>query len=249
MLGSDPIAALLGAGTDPRCSQTVWKSYLRKLAGAGAAVTMLGPDVVVPEDADTEVLAALAALVDTYPPGVQMPLEASGVLNGTGRVDSDAERVNRRVSTYYRHIARVLGEERAPRLLADGTVTPGAGLHVGASGMVAVTVPDADALSRWRAWAAQTSGDPHERHTAPTVLLPTWPGGGVYLFRGTGAGPVPRDLTMLMGGFSIATGDLVVPVPPSRLGGEAVTRLGPARILPAWLAQVLREAARASHPA
>ncbi|SKR85402.1 Uncharacterised protein [Mycobacteroides abscessus subsp. abscessus] len=35
MLGSDPIAALLGAGLDARSPQVVWKGYLRKLAAAG----------------------------------------------------------------------------------------------------------------------------------------------------------------------------------------------------------------------
>ena len=243
MLGSDPIAALLGAGTDPRCAQTVWKSYLRKLVGAGAAVTMLGPDVVVPDDADDAVLSALAALVATYPPGVQMPLETSGVLDGFGHVDSDTERVNRRVATYFRHIVHVLGKELAPQLLTNGAVTASAGLHVGASGMVAVSVPDGDALNQWRSWAAQTSGDPRERHTAPTVLLPNAPGGGVYLFRLRDAAPVPADLTLPLKGFTITTGDLVVPIPPTRLGGEAVTRLGPARILPAWLQRTLRDAA------
>ena len=243
MLGSDPIAALLGAGTDPRCSQTVWKSYLRKLVGAGAAVTMLGPDVVVPDDADDAVLVALAALVATYPPGVQMPLETSGVLEGAGHVDSDTERVNRRVATYFRHIVHVLGKELAPQLLSNGAVTAAAGLHVGASGMVAVSVPDGDALNQWRSWAAQTSGDIYERHTAPTVLLPTAPRGGVYLFRVPATVSVPADLTVTIEGFTITTGDLVVPIPPSQMGGESVTRLGPARILPAWLQRELRAVA------
>ncbi len=241
MLGSDPIAALLGAGTDPRCSQTVWKSYLRKLVGAGAAITMLGPDVVVPDDATDEVLSALASLVATFPPGRQMPLETTGVLEGVGHVDSDEERVNRRVASYFRHIVKVLGKELGPQLLADGVVTASAGLHVGASGMVAVSVPNEEAMNQWRSWAVETSGDLHEGHTAPTVLLPTAPGGGVYLFRLSPAVPVPADLTVPGDGFTITTGDLVVPIPPSRLAGGYVTRLGPARILPHWLCQFLHE--------
>lgn len=241
MLGSDPIAALLGAGTDPRCAQTVWKSYLRKLVGAGAAITMLGPDVVVPEGASDEVLAALASLLATYPPGQQMPLETTGVLEGAGHVDSDEERVNRRVASYFRHVIRVLGKDLGPQLLADGVVTASAGLHVGTSGMVAVSVPTEEALNQWRSWAVAISGDRYEGHTAPTVLLPTAPGGGVYLFRITPAVPVPADLTVPVDGFSITTGDLVVPIPPSRLGGEPVSRLGPARILPHWLCQYLHE--------
>lgn len=235
MLGSDPVAALLGAATDPRCSQTVWKAYLRKLVDAGAAVTMLGPDVVVPDAAEDAVLSALGALVATYPPGTQMPEETTGVLDGAGHVDSTGDRVNRRVAAYYRHIYKVLGKELAPALMESGAVTTGAGLHVASSGMVAVIVPDAAALQQWRDWAVTMSGDPYERHTAPTILLPNAPGGGVYLFRTAEGVSPPPDLKLYVGTASIETGDVVVPIPPTRLGGNPVSRLGPARMLPAWL--------------
>ena len=244
MLGSDPIAALLGAGTDVRSSQTVWKAYLRKLVAAGASVTMLGPDVVVPDDASDEVLAALASLVATYPPGSQMPAEVSGVLAELGVVDSQGERVNRRVSSYWRHITKVLGTTLASELMASGAVTVSAALHVGTSEMVSVMVPDGDALSQWRSWSAEVSGDRRERHSAPTILLPTAPGGGVYLFRTSES--VPTDLTLPVAGCTIKTGDMIVPIPPTRQGGKPVARLGPARMLPAWLRRVLDESADAA---
>lgn len=240
MLGSDPLAAILGAATDPRSPATVWKSYLRKLVSAGAAVTMLGPDVVVPDDANEEVVAALALLLQTYPTASQMPEESSGVLAEVGVVDTDGDRVNRRVATYWRHIIRVLGRDLAAELISSGAVTAAAGIHVGASSLVSVTAPDADALLQWRSWTAEVAGDSRERHSAPTVLLPTCPGGGVYLFRTDES--VPPDLAVPIAGCTIHTGDYVVPIPPTRLGGKPVSRLGPARMLPGWLRQVLENA-------
>jgi len=238
MLGSDPIAALLGAGTDPRCSPTVWKVYLRKLVDAGASVTMLGPDVVIPDDASDEVKAALAALISTYPTGTQMPEETTGVLADFGVVDADTSRVNNRVGTYYRHITRIVGKELTPELLASGAITASAGLHVGSSGMVAVTAHNAAEQAQWRDWAGEVSGDRRERHTVPTVLTPTADGGGIYLFRTNAATSVPKDISIDKG-FLVETGDVVVPIPPTRMGGDPVTRLGPARMLPEWLRSVI----------
>lgn len=242
MLGSDPIAALLGAGTDPRCSPTVWKVYLRKLVDAGASVTMLGPDVVVPDDASDEVKVALNALINTYPTGTQMPEETTGALADFGVVDAEASRVNNRVGTYYRHIHRVVGKELAPDLLASGVITASAGLHVGSSGMVAVTAHNPSEQEQWRSWAADLSGDRRERHTAPTILPPTADGGGIYLFRTNVATSVPKGVSINKG-FLIETGDVVVPIPPTRMGGSPVMRLGPARMLPPWLRSAILEAA------
>ena len=242
MLGSDPIAALLGAGTDVRSSQTIWKAYLRKLVAAGASVTMLGPDVVIPDDAGPEVLTALAALLQTYPPGSQMPAEVTGALADFGVVDTEAERVNRRVASYWRHLTVVLGKNLAPELMASGAVTPSAAIHVGASGMVAVSVPDGEGMSRWRSWAAMVSGDPRERHSAPTIVLPTTPGGGVFLFRTDE--PVAANIEVTCDGFVIETCELTVPIPPTRQGGKPVMRLGPARMLPDWLRTVIACASR-----
>lgn len=238
MLGSDPIAALLGANTDFRCSQTVFKTYLRQLVEAGASVAMLGPDVVVPEGASDEVTVALAALIETYPTGSQMPEEKTGVLANLGVVDADKNRINNRVATYFRHIYRVVGKDLAPELMANGAIKIGAAIHVGSSGMVAVVVPSADSLDRWRSWSAEASGDRHELHTAPTLLLPNTPGGGVYLFRTNSETRVPGDVT-IPGDFTIETGDMVVPIPPTRQGGAPVKRLGPARMLPDWLRDVV----------
>lgn len=238
MLGSDPIAALLGAGMDPSSPQVVWKGYLRKLVAAGAAVSLMAPDVVVPEGADPAVLAALSALIGRYPPGTQMPGETTGRLAGAGHVDADSERVNLRVSAYYRHVDKVVGKEMAAALFAAGVVTPSAGLHVAGSHMVAVLVPDAAGLTQWRDWASAVSGDPHERHTAPTLLLPSMSGGGVYLFRSSLAESV-TDLSLPIGACTVSSGNLVVPIPPTRLAGIPVMRLGPARKLPGWLRTVL----------
>lgn len=243
MLGSDPIAALLGAGIDSRAPQVIWKGYLRRLVANGAAVVMMAPDITVPEDADDSVLAKLAALLDRYPPGTQMPEEVTGRLAGANHIDADAERVNLRVGAYYRHMDKVLGKDLGPALRDNGIVSVTAGLHVGCSRMAAVIVPDAAALTQWRDWAAATSGDLRERHTAPTLLLPGTPGGGVYLFRTT-ADQIPVDVTMSLGRCTISTGDVIVPIPPSRQGGVPVTRLGPCRMLPTWLAEVLIQQAR-----
>jgi hypothetical protein len=199
---------------------------------------MLGPDVVVPDDAPDEVKAALAALISTYPTGTQMPEETTGVLADFGVVDADTSRVNNRVGTYYRHITRIVGKELTPELLASGVITASAGLHVGSSGMVAVTAHNPAEQEQWRDWAAQASGDPRERHTVPTVLTPTADGGGIYLFRTNAATSVPKDVS-IVSGFLIETGDVVVPIPPTRMGGSPVTRLGPARMLPDWLRSVI----------
>jgi hypothetical protein len=244
MLGSDPIAALLGAGVDPLCTQVVWRTYLRKLVDAGASVTMLGPDVVIPEGASPEVHEALSALMAAYPSASQMPEETTGALSGFGVVDSDPGRVGQRVTTYYRHIHRVVGKELAPELLAEGAITVSAGLHVSGSGMVAVTVPDAAAQRLWGEWSAEISGDPLEGHTAPTVLTPTCRGGGIYLFRTNAATAVPVGVK-IDNGFIIDTGDMAVPIPPTRMGGNPVTRLGPARMLPEWLRDVIVSAGSA----
>lgn len=238
MLGSDPIAALLGAGIDSRAPQVVWKGYLRRLVAAGAAVVMMAPDVTVPDDVEGHVLVALAALLGQYPPGTQMPEETTGRLAGAGHVDAEAERVNLRVSAYYRHIDKVLGKELGSALRDSGVVSVSAGLHVGGSQMVAVVVPDTTALGQWRDWSAAVSGDRRERHTAPTLLLPGTPGGGVYLFR-TADRQVPAGLTIAVGACTVSSGDLIVPIPPSRQAGVPVTRLGPCRMLPAWLAAAM----------
>jgi hypothetical protein len=238
MLGSDPIAALLGAGTDPRSPQVVWKRYLRSLVEAGAAVTMLGPDVTVPSGADATLLAVLHKLIQRYPPGVPMPTETTGKLASSGQVDTDPALVNVRVSAYFRHITKVVGKELAPDLLQSGIITVSAGLHVACSRMVAVLVPDACAFDQWRSWATQTSRDVYERHSAPTLLLPGCPGGGVYLFRVASGTPMPPR-TLQVGQATVKSGDMVVPIPPTQLGGVPVARLGPCRMLPDWLAKVL----------
>lgn len=230
MLGSDPIAALLGAGIDSHAPQLVWKRYLCALVNAGAAVSMTAPDVVEPAGADDTVRLALNELMRQYPPGSWMPGETTGRLACAGRIDADSERVKARVTSYYRRITKALGKELAPALLESGAVTPSAALHVGCSNMTSVAVPDAEALQEWRGWAAQVSGDRRERHTAPTVLLPKTPGGGVYLFRG--ALDVPDTL---VGRCTVTSGDSLVPIPPTRQSGASVMRLGPCRKLPAWL--------------
>ncbi|SIM06038.1 Uncharacterised protein [Mycobacteroides abscessus subsp. abscessus] len=251
MLGSDPIAALLGAGLDARSPQVIWKGYLRKLATAGCAVTMLGPDVVVPDGVDAETLTALAELTRRFPSQVAMPEESTGKLSGQGQVDSTGEQINARVTTYYRHITKIVGAERAPVLLESGVITPSAGIYIPFSHMVAVTIPDADALTQWRTWAAQTSGDPYELHTAPTLLVPGLPGGGVYLFttphtsadnqHPTAIGYAPvTGLTFELGSVTVSAGQLTVPIPPTRMAGASVMRLGPCRKLPAWLESALR---------
>lgn len=239
MLGSDPVAALLGSGVSTRAGTGVWSAYLRALVAAGLGITLLGPDVTVPGDADPMLLRSLAALVAAYPPGAQMPAAETGNLVGHGLVDTVAQRLRSRTAAYFTRIGKIVGKDRLPQLVADGTITPGAALHVGASGLVAVSVPDGAALARWRDWAARTSGDRYERHSAPTLLLPTAPGGGVYLFRVPAAAAVPSDLTADVSGSTVTTGDMVVPLPPTRLGGAPVSRLGPCRMLPDWFHRVI----------
>lgn len=240
MLGSDPVSALLGVGLDPCSPAVVWKKYLRGLVETGAAVTMLGPDVVVPEGADDLTRRALHALIERYPSGSRMPVESTGKLAGMQIVDAEASRVNLRVAAYFRRIASVAGKERAPELLQSGAITASAALHVQCSNMVAVEVPDAVSLKQWRGWAAACSGDVHEAHTAPTLLIPGYPGGGVYLFRVVGE-PVGAR-TMQVGASVIDSGDVAIPIPPTRQNGMPVMRLGPCRILPDWLrAQILAD--------
>lgn len=233
MLGSDPLSALLGVGLDPRSPAVVWKKYLRALVGAGAAVAMMGPDVVVPERADDLTRRALRDLITKYPPGVRMPMESTGKLSGLQPVDAEAGRVNMRVSAYFRHIDKVVGKERAPELLSSGAITASAALHLQYSNLVAVEVPDAGALQQWRGWAAAVSGDVHEAHTAPTLLIPGYSGGGVYLFRVPGEQMGSRALQV--GTSVVSSGDVVIPIPPTRQNGVPVMRLGPCRVLPDWL--------------
>ncbi|WP_372941112.1 hypothetical protein [Mycolicibacterium sp.] len=199
---------------------------------------MLAPDVVVPADAEDAVLTALHALIDRYPPGTQMPPESTGKLAGAGRIDATSERVNTRVAAYFRHITKVVGRELAPRLLASGVITPSAGLHVASSHMAAVVAPGAPALSQWRDWAAQASADLRERHTAPTLVLPAAVGGGVYLFRTAEAEELEPRIFQV-GQATVTSGDLVVPIPPTRQAGAPVMRLGPCRMLPQWLREAL----------
>ncbi|MFV8261760.1 hypothetical protein ACNQR9_00150 [Mycolicibacterium peregrinum] len=243
MLGSDPIAALLGAGMDPRLPEVLWKGYLRRLVNAGAAVTMLGPDVVVPDDATDAERAGLATLVSTYPTGTQMPMETTGKLAGTGLIDAAAERVNVRVGAYYRRINRTVGKDVAAGLWRRGAITTSAAIHAGASNMVAVMIGDAASLRVWRQWSMQASGDGYERHSAPTLLVPQLRGGGMYLFR-TSEGDRIDPLTMAVTGWedcsiTVTSGDMLVPVPPTCQNGAPVTRLGPCRMLPGWLRESL----------
>lgn len=236
MLGSDPIAALLGAGIDSHAPQLVWKRYLCALVNAGAAVAMVAPDVVEPVDAGDEIRAALNELMRQYPPGSWMPGETTGRLAGAGSVDADTERVKARVTAYYRRITRALGKEHAPGLLSSGAVTPSAAIHLGCSNMTAVTIPDSAALQQWRDWAAEVSGDRRERHTAPTLLLPRTPDSGVYLFRGSIDVP-----DTMVGQCTVSSGDALVPIPPTRQSGVPVMRLGPCRKLPGWLRDQLSQ--------
>lgn len=235
MLGSDSISAFLGAGFDPRSGKTAYSRYLVALVRNGSAIVMLGPDVTVPDDADDELRAALAALVVDIPPGAQMPPSRLKALKDAGQVDADVPRMRSRVTSYWSTLGRYLGKGRVEELISAGALTPTVGLHVGTTGIVAVTVPDGAALERWRAWSAEVSGDPYERHSGPTVLLPTTPGGGVYLFRIPDGVAVPADVSIDVEGCTIQTGDVVVPIPPSRFHGKPASRLGPARILPQWL--------------
>lgn len=250
MLGCDPLTALLGSGMDLRSPPVVWKRYLRALAEHGAAVRMLGPDVMVTAGVDDSAQAALIALAERYPPGMPMPSEERGVLAGIAPVDVAAERINTRVATYYRHIARTVGKDQVDALMDCAAITVSAGIHVAGSHLVAVVVPDAAALGQWRGWAAQASGDPREMHTAPTLVLATMPGGGIYLFRtpataGPDSPPDPRfeplpEMQMSVGACQITSGDLTVPIPPTRMYGHPVMRLGPCRMAPSWLEESLR---------
>lgn len=259
MLGCDPLTALLGCGMDVRSPQVVWKRYLRALAEHGAAVRMLAPDVAAWDGIRESEQAALQELARRYPPGSAMPIEGTGVLAGMGQLDVTAEQINVRVAAYYRHIARAVGKELAPALLESGAVTVSAGVHVAGSHLVAVLVPSAGSLSQWRTWAAQSSGDLREAHTAPTLALGTMPGGGIYLFRTPATagqsqsdGPVSaplQELSMSVGDCLVTTGDTTVPIPPSRLYGQPVMRLGPTRMLPEWLDAALRNHGTAAVPA
>lgn len=242
MLGSDPISALLGAGVDPNAPKSVWKGYLRALATHGCAVVMLGPDVVVPPAADTATLRGIRDLIDRFPPSTHMPPETTGKLAGSPVIDTDPMVVPLRVEAYYKHIATALAPhlkdraektEHAVNLLTNGTVTPSAGIHVQRSGLVAVEVPDAAAMNRWRTWAFEMSDDYHERHAAPTLLMPGLPGGGIFLFRPLQ--PMPPLELVVSGSIVVSSGNTTVPVPPTRQGGNQITRLGGCRALPGWL--------------
>ena len=250
MLGCDPLTALLGAGLDPRSPQVVWKRYLRALAEYGAAVRMLGPDVMLADGIDPVSASALVELAKRSPPGEPMPVESAGVLAAMGQLDVTGERINARVAAYFRHITKVVGKELAEPLLSSGAITASAGIHVAGSHLVAVMVHDAEQLTLWRTWATQVSGDLREMHTAPTLVLSTMPGGGIYLFRtpataGPDKGadtrfePLP-ELQMMVGGCLVTAGDVTVPIPPTRMFGHHVMRLGSCRALPAWLESMLR---------
>lgn len=260
MLGSDPIAALLGAGVDPRSPEVVLRGYLRALVARGCAIAMMGPDVVVPSGGlDTETQAALSKLTAMYPSTTLMPVEGTGKLAGLSVVDTTSDRINARVSAYFRHINKVVGKDRVQELREAGILTAGAGVHIGSSQLVAVIVPDAEALRHWRRWSAEVSGDRYEAHTAPTLLVPGYSGGGVYLFRTpstanetVGTSPEFEPLgavTMSVGASVIETGDLTVPIPPTQISGQPVMRLGPCRMLPAWLESQLRSYRNATTPA
>lgn len=235
MLGSDPISALLGAGLDPRSPKNSYSRYLTEVVKKGSAVVMLGADVIVPDDADDELRTALATMMADIPPGAQMPASRIKALKDAGQVDVDVARMRSRVTSYWGTLARYLGKDRVEELISSGVVNPMMGLHVGMTGAVAVTVPDAAAFAQWRTWSAEVSGDPYEAHSAPTLLLPTAPGGGVYLFRIPDGVIVPAEVTLEFAGCTVQTGDVIVPIPPSRFHGKLVTRLGPARPLPEWL--------------
>lgn len=247
MLGSDPVSALLGAGVDPRAPKPVWKAYLRALATHGCAVVMLGPDVVVPPGADADTLRGLRDLIAEFPPSVHMPPETSGKLAGAPVIDTIPTNVPTRVDAYYKRVAKAMAahiagqrgkDDYAAALLANGTVTPSAGIHVQRSGLVAVEVTDAEAMSRWRTWAFEMSDDYHERHAAPTLLMPGLPGGGIFLFRP--AQPLPPLEMVVSGSIVISSGNTTVPIPPTRQAGVQVTRLGGCRAMPEWLqAQLL----------
>jgi hypothetical protein len=241
MLGSDPVSSLLGAGVNPCAPKSVWKWYARALISNGCAVVMLGPDVTVPPDADASTLRGLRDLLAEYPPLTQMPSETTGKLAGTSPVTTDAMTSAMRVEAYYKRIGKALtphlsGKEEKDAhtrcLIENGTVTPSMGIHVKRSGLVSVEIPDADALTRWRTWAFELSDDYHERHTAPTLLMPGLPGGGIFLFRQPQ--PLPA-LEMRVNSILVSSGNTVVPVPPTRQGGREITRLGPVRTIPDWL--------------
>ena len=169
------------------------------------------------------------------------------------------ERINARVGAYFRHITKVVGKELAEPLLDRASITVSAGLHIAQSHLVAVLIDDADALAQWRGWAVQCSSDPREMHTAPTLILSTMPGGGIYLFRtpatvGPDKTPDARfeplpEMQLSVGTCRITSGDITVPIPPTRMFGQPVMRLGPCRMLPSWLESMLRAHGIAEDPA
>ncbi|KXO92971.1 hypothetical protein [Tsukamurella tyrosinosolvens] len=254
MLGSDPIAGLLGAGLDPRSPAVLWTRYLKALNAEGCATTMLGPSVTNTGALTDEDVAKLAALATQYPAGTAMPRETTGKLAGFETVDVLPERITARVGAYFRRVTRAVGKDNFLRLAQTGAVCAGAGIHVGRSRMAAVVVPDAGAMSAWRQWAVETSGDPHEAHTAPTLLLSGMPGGGIYLFRTSAMAPAGEPpaaeplpaAAFTVGGCTVTSSELVVPVPPTRLAGGTVMRLGPCRMLPSWLEGAIADTAAAA---
>lgn len=241
MLGSDPISALLGAGVNPSAAKVVWKGYVRELVNAGCAVVMLGPDVLVPGQASAPTLRGLRDLLAMYPPSSRMPPETTGKLAGTPTITTDPVSMALRVESYYKLIAKPLTAHIPGRdektahvndLFDSGVVTPGVGLHVQRSAMVAVEVPDAEAMTRWRTWAFELSDDYHERHCAPTLVMPGLPGGGIFLFRQTD--PIPA-MELQVNSITVSSGNTIVPVPPTRQGGRQINRIGAVRVLPEWL--------------
>ena len=194
-----------------------------------------------------------------YPPGAPMPVESTGALAAMPQVDITTERINARVGAYFRHITKVVGKELAEPLLDRASITVSAGLHIAQSHLVAVLIDDADALAQWRGWAVQCSSDPREMHTAPTLILSTMPGGGIYLFRtpatvGPDKTPDARfeplpEMQLSVGTCRITSGDITVPIPPTRMFGQPVMRLGPCRMLPSWLESMLRAHGIAEDPA
>lgn len=252
MLGSDPISALLGGGVDPRSPKVVWSKYLRHLVRSGCAVAMLGPDVLATHDSDDATLRAIGRLIARYPPHVPMPPADTKALKELPALDVTVTAMASRVTHYYSAISKPLTahlydkhekSEFVDRLLRCGTVTPSVSLHVAQSRLVSVTVPNAEALARWRTWCAEASGDYHEKHSAPTLLLPTQPGGGIFLFRSGESFP---ELELVLDDIVVSSGNTLVPIPPTMIGGEPVSRLGQCRTLPGWLRQRLLRDGRAA---
>ena len=235
MLGMNPVAALLGAGTAGTLDdQDTAIKYALALAKGGIGVLLCEHGTKIPCDN-----LRTPAMVKKD----QADWEAAGFSGEFPRGYNLATHETSRLRSYIRRYFKVNG------------TSPNLAIEPRRSKLVIVDADTQAEVDAFKGWAAQLSGDVKWHHVAPTVSSPgardsdgTWrhrDGGHYYFMVPDDAyldySVLPANLDVTFNGtkFSIFLKDRYVLIPPSTRPEGPYRLTGPSHDMPRWLADYL----------